>query len=96
MWSAVPRSGDAVLLTIRDDAQALPSRDLDAEGAPRILSPFEGPTMGGSAGSSVDRMSTPRTDRNDAMRIRGQVADTGWSRIPRKHEDISVFDRWFR
>jgi hypothetical protein len=89
MYGAVPRSGDAVLLTIRDDAQALPSRDRSRAGAPRILGAFQEPTEG-------SRIHPVLTDRTDAMRIRGQVADTGWSRIPGKHEEISVFARWCR
>ena len=96
MRGAVPRSADGALLTIRDDAQALSSRDLGAQVAPRILGAFQEPARGESVGRHLDPVSTPRTDRNDAMRIRGQVADTGWARTPGKREVLSIFERWSR
>lgn len=85
MRSAVRRSGKGALLTIRDDVEALPSRDQECRGAPRILSAFDMPTMGGLA----ETVSTPRTDRNDAMRIRIQVDRSWWSPIPIKCEKNS-------
>jgi hypothetical protein len=84
MRSAVRRSGKGVLLTIRDDVEALPSRDHERRAGPRILSSFDGPT--GSARSRTDAIPT---DRSDAMRIRIQVDRSWWSRIPLECEKNS-------
>jgi hypothetical protein len=81
MRSTVRRSGKGVLLTIRDDVEALPSRDHERRAAPRILSAFDGPTR--------SRTDAIPTDRNDAMRIRIQVDRSWWSRIPLKCEKNS-------
>ena|SRR5437879_4641594 len=98
MPSAVRQSdGDALRgmrFTMRDDVEALSSRDQECRGVPRILSAFDGPAWGGSAGSDVGTVSTPCTDRNDAMRLRIQVDRSGWPALPEEHEKNS--DRWSR